>query len=96
MALMTPEQFEESLKGIKPRVFMNGKQVENILENRNTRTVIEANKASYEWALDPKYKDIMTCYSPLIDDVVNGYTYVSASTEDLEKRPTQGPSPQKC
>jgi len=90
MALMTPEQFEESLKGIKPKVFMNGKRVENILENRNTRTVIEANKASYEWALDPKYKDIMTCYSPLIDDVVNRYTYVSASTEDLEKKANAG------
>ena len=56
MALMTPEQFEESLKALKPRVFMNGKQVENILENKNTRTVVEANKASYAWALDPQYK----------------------------------------
>jgi len=41
MALMTPEQFEESLKKVKPRVFMNGKLVEDILTNRNTRTVIE-------------------------------------------------------
>ena len=86
MSLMTPEQFEESIKKLKPRVFMNGKRVDNILENKNTRTVVESNKASYEWALDPKYKDIMTCYSPLINDVVNRYTYVSASTEDLEKK----------
>jgi 4-hydroxybutyryl-CoA dehydratase/vinylacetyl-CoA-Delta-isomerase len=78
MALMTPEQFEESLKQLKPRVFMNGKPVESILENRNTRTVVEANKASYAWALDPKHKEIMSCYSPLIDDVVNRYTHVSA------------------
>jgi hypothetical protein len=42
MPLMTPEQFEESLKSIKPRVFMNGKRVDNILENKNTRTVVEA------------------------------------------------------
>ena len=70
MALMTPEQFEESLKDMKPRVFMNGKKIENILENRNTRTVVEANKASYSWALDPRYEDIMTCYSPLIKDVL--------------------------
>ena len=28
MALMTPEQFEESLNGLKPRVFMNGKKVD--------------------------------------------------------------------
>ncbi len=90
MALMTPEQFEESLKGVKPRVFMNGERVESILENRNTRTVVEANKASYEWALDPRYKDIMTCYSPLIDDVVNRYTYVSASNEDLVKKAEAG------
>ena len=90
MALMTPEQFEESLKKIKPRVFMNGKRVETVLENRNTRTVVEANKASYAWALDPRYKDIMTCYSPLVDDVVNRYTHVSASIEDLVKKAEAG------
>jgi len=90
MALMTPEQFEESLKEVKPRVFMNGKRVENVLENRNTRTVVEANKASYQWALDPKYKDIMSCYSPLIGDVVNRYTHVSASTDDLAKKAEAG------
>jgi len=90
MALMTPEQFEESLKQLKPRVFMNGKRVENILENRNTRTVVEANKASYAWALDPKYKDIMTCYSGLINDVVNRYTYVSANNDDLAKKAEAG------
>ena len=89
MALMTPEQFEESLKTVNPRVFMNGEQV-NILENRNTRTVVEANKASYEWALEPKYKDIMSCYSPLIDDVVNRYTHVSASIDDLVKKAEAG------
>ena len=90
MPLMTPEQFEESLKKVKPRVFMDGKRVESVLDNRNTRTVVEANKASYSWALDPKYRDIMTCYSPLIDDTVNRYTYVSASTEDLVKKAEAG------
>ncbi|HAA04804.1 MAG TPA: aromatic ring hydroxylase [Syntrophobacteraceae bacterium] len=90
MARMTPEQFEESLKALKPRVFMNGKKVESILENRNTRTVVEANKASYEWALDPRYQDIMSCYSPLIDDVVNRYTHVSGSTQDLVKKAEAG------
>jgi 4-hydroxybutyryl-CoA dehydratase/vinylacetyl-CoA-Delta-isomerase len=90
MPLMTPEQFEESLKDRKPRVFMNGKIVESVLENKNTRTVVEANKASYGWALDPRYKDIMSCYSPLIDDVVNRYTHVSGSTEDLVKKAEAG------
>ncbi len=90
MALKTPEQFEESLKNVKPRVFMNGNRVENVLENRNTRTVVEANKASYQWALDPEFKDIMSCHSPLIDDTVNRYTHVSAGTDDLVKKAEAG------
>ena len=88
--LMTPEQFEESLKKLKPRIFMNGKRVDNVLENKNTRTVVEANKASYAWALDPRYKDIMTCYSPLVDGVANRYTCVSASVDDLVKKAEAG------
>jgi 4-hydroxybutyryl-CoA dehydratase/vinylacetyl-CoA-Delta-isomerase len=90
MALMTPEEFDEGLKKLKPRVFMNGKRVENVLTNRNTRTVVEANKASYGWALDPKYKDIMTCYSPLINATVNRYTHVSTSTDELVKKAQAG------
>jgi 4-hydroxybutyryl-CoA dehydratase / vinylacetyl-CoA-Delta-isomerase len=90
MPLMTPEEFEKSLKQLKPRVFMNGKRVESILENRNTRTVVEANKASYAWALDPDSKDIMSCHSPLIDDMVNRYTHVSACREDLVKKAEAG------
>ena len=90
MALMTPEQFEESLKKLKPRVFMNGKKVASVLENKNTRTVVEANKASYAWALDPKYRDIMSCYSPLIGETVNRYTHVSASVDDLVKKAEAG------
>jgi len=90
MALKTPEQFEESLKSLKPRVFMNGQRVDNVLENPNTRTVVEANKASYEWALDPATSHIMTAYSPLIEDTVNRYTYVSRSVDDLVKKAEAG------
>ena len=61
MSLMTPEQYETSIKKMKPRVFMNGKKVESVLANKNTRTVVESNKASYGWAKDPRYRDIMTC-----------------------------------
>ena len=90
MPLMTPEDFEESLKSMRPRVYMNGKRIDNILENPNTRTVVESNKASYGWALEPKSKDVMSCYSPLIDDRVNRYTHVSTDIEDLVKKAEAG------
>ena len=75
---------------------MNGKRVTDVLKNKNTRTVVEANEASYAWALDPKYKDIMACYSPLVDEVVNRYTYVSASIEDLVKKAEAGTFTAEC
>jgi 4-hydroxybutyryl-CoA dehydratase / vinylacetyl-CoA-Delta-isomerase len=90
MALMTPEQFEMSLSKRKPRVFMNGKRIESVLDNPNTRTVVEANKASYAWALDPESSHVMSCYSPLIGERVNRYTHVSASVEDLLAKATAG------
>jgi len=90
MALMTPQEFEQSLGKMKPRVFMNGKRVDSVLDNPNTRTVVEANKASYEWALDPGYSEIMTCHSPLVNDTVNRYTHVSRSVEDLAAKARAG------
>jgi 4-hydroxybutyryl-CoA dehydratase / vinylacetyl-CoA-Delta-isomerase len=87
---MTPDQFEQSLKNLSPVVYMNGKRVENILKNPNTRTVVESNKASYEWALDPKHREIMSIHSPLIGESVNRYTYVSAGIQDLVNKAAAG------
>ncbi len=90
MALITPEQYEESLKKRRPRIYMNGKKVEDYLNNPNIRTVIEANKASYRWALDPDTQEIMTTISPLTNDRVNRYVYVCRSREDLVAKAIAG------
>ena len=90
MALITSEEYEKSLKKRKPRIFMDGKKIEDVFENPNLRTVIEANKASYKWALDPKYQEIMTTISPLTNDRVNRYVYVCRSREDLVAKAMAG------
>ncbi|MBU1740897.1 MAG: aromatic ring hydroxylase, partial [Proteobacteria bacterium] len=90
MALKTPRQFVESIKRMSPRVFMNGKRVESVLDNPNTRTVVEANMASYQWALDPESALIMTAQSPLTGDTVNRYTHVCRSVDDLIKKAEAG------
>ncbi len=90
MALMTPDEFEASLREKRPRVFMNGKRVDSVLDNPNTRTVVESNKASYRWALDPEHGKIMSVFSPLINEPVNRYTHVSQSNEDLISKAEAG------
>jgi 4-hydroxybutyryl-CoA dehydratase/vinylacetyl-CoA-Delta-isomerase len=69
---------------------MNGKKIEDVLEHPVTRTVVEANKASYAWALDPRYREIMSLTSPLIGEPVNRYTHVSQSVEDLVAKAQAG------
>jgi len=90
MALMTPEKFEESIKKLKPKVYMNGERISDIFDHPVTRTVIEANKASYEWALNPEYQELMTTVSPLINERINRYTHVCKSTEDLLAKANAG------
>lgn len=60
MALRTQEHYERSLKNRQIKIFLNGKRVEDVFDNPNIRTVIKANKASYQWALDLHSQWIMT------------------------------------
>ncbi len=83
MGLMTPEEFEESLKERRPKVYMNGCRVKDVLTNPVTRTVVEANKATYGWAHDPRFKEAMSLVSPLINQPIHRYLHVSRSVEDL-------------
>lgn len=62
----------------------------DVFDNPNIRTVIEANKASYRWALDPRYQQTMTAVSPLTNDRVNRYVYLCQSREDLVDKAMAG------
>jgi len=84
--LRTPEEYLERVRQLKPRVYLNGRRVESILENPVTRTIVEAVAKIYEITLDPKYREVMTAYSPYINDVVSRCVHISRSREDLEKR----------
>jgi 4-hydroxybutyryl-CoA dehydratase/vinylacetyl-CoA-Delta-isomerase len=83
MGLMSPEAFEESLKDLHPKVYMNGRIIDHFLNHPVTRTVVEANKASYAWAMHPEYKEVMSLISPIIQEPINRYTHVSQNVEDL-------------
>src|SRR3990172_520856 len=92
MAVRTPEHYLNRARTMKPRVFMNGKRVENIAEHPVTRTVVEANRASYEWALDEsgEGKRLFTRSSHLGGEQCNLYNTLNRSTEDLLQRAAAG------
>lgn len=90
MALKSPEEYLNRAKQMKPRIFMDGKRIDDITAHPVTRTVVEANMASYEWALDPKASEVLTRKSHLSGEPCHVYTTLNQSTDDLIQRAEAG------
>jgi len=86
MGLKTREEYIESLRKMKPEVYMFGERITNIVDNPRLRAGIEATAATYEIAGMPEYKDLVVARSPLIDEPVNRFTLPPSSIEDLVAR----------
>jgi len=46
--LKTAEEYIRSVRKLKPRVYLNGRRVDSILENPVTKTVVDAMAKVYE------------------------------------------------
>jgi len=86
MTLKTPEQYIDSLREIKPRVFIAGKRVDNVVEHPNLRPIVATVAKTYELALDPRYEEITTATSHLTGKIISRWCHVPRSIEDLHKR----------
>jgi len=86
MSLKTPEQYIESIREIKPRVFIAGKRIDDVTEHPNTRHIISTNAKTYELTLDPKYQELLTATSHLTGEKISRWCHVPGSIDDLKKR----------
>ncbi len=86
MAVKTLEEYLQSLRKLKPTVYMFGEKIENPVDNPRIRAGINATGATYELANDEKYKDLMTTVSPFTGERVNRFTLPPQSIEDLVAR----------
>ena len=82
MALMTGEQYVESMRKMKLNVYMFGEKVENVVDNPILRPSLNSVKMTYDLAQDPQYKDLMTV---TLDDgrVINRFCNIHRNTTDL-------------
>ena len=86
MGVMTKAEYIESLRALKPTVYMFGEKIENVVDNPRIRAGIEATGATYELAEDPRYRDLFITESPLIHEPVNRFNLPPSSVEDLVAR----------
>ncbi|MFC1919942.1 4-hydroxyphenylacetate 3-hydroxylase N-terminal domain-containing protein [Chloroflexota bacterium] len=84
--LSTSKAYKERLSKLRPKIYIGGQRVQDILDHPVARTVVEANATVYDMALDPRYRDVMTADSPLVGDKINRSLHICGSTNDLEMR----------
>ena len=73
MALMTGEQYIESIKKINMQVYMFGKKIEDPTEDPILRPSLNSVRMTYDLAQMPEYQDLMTVISPYTGERVHPY-----------------------
>jgi 4-hydroxybutyryl-CoA dehydratase/vinylacetyl-CoA-Delta-isomerase len=88
--MMTPEEYEESLRKLDLVVYMFGKRLENIVDDPILRPSMKAVAKTYELANLPEYEDIMTARSHITGKKINRFTHIHQNIEDLVKKSKMG------
>lgn len=83
MALMTGEQYIESMRKMNLQVYMFGEKIDNPVDNPILRPSLNSVRMTYDLAQDPQYEDLMTVVSPYTGEKVNRFTHIHQSTTDL-------------
>lgn len=86
MTLKTAEQYEESLRKLNFKVYLQGELVESPVDNPIIRPSMNSVKMTYELAQDPQYEDLMTATSHLTGKKVNRFCHLHQSADDLVKK----------
>ncbi len=86
MALKTPEQYEESLRSLRLKVYLLGERVENPVDHPIIRPSMNSVKMTYALAQDPRYEDLMAAISHLTGRRINRFCHLHRSAEDLVKK----------
>jgi 4-hydroxybutyryl-CoA dehydratase / vinylacetyl-CoA-Delta-isomerase len=86
MALMTPQQYEDSLRRMKFTVYLQGERVTNTVDHPIIRPSMNSVKATYALAQDPEDADLMTATSHLTGQLINRFCHIHQSVDDLVKK----------
>ena len=93
MALMTGEQYIESIRKIPMEIYMFGKKVENPVDNPILRPSLNSVRMTYDLAQMPEYQELMTAISPEIGErikVAREFGDISENSEYDDAKNEQG------
>jgi len=85
MGIKTSEQYLESLRGLKPNVYIMGEQVEDIVGSKYFEITLKEMCKWYDWANEPGEKEDFAYWSPLINEDVSFWTHLRQDKDGLRK-----------
>jgi 4-hydroxybutyryl-CoA dehydratase/vinylacetyl-CoA-Delta-isomerase len=86
MALMTGEEYVESLRKLKLDVYLLGEKIDNPVDNPILRPSLNSVKMTYDLAQMSEYEDLMTTKSSITGEKINRFTHLHQSAADLVKK----------
>ena len=83
MAMMTAQEYVESLRKLNTRVYMFGEKIENWVDHPMILPSINCLAMTYAAAQDPQYAALLTVESSLTCHKINRFTHLHQSPDDL-------------
>jgi len=80
---MSGAEYRESLRALKPRVFVDGRAVESIADDPQLAPGVAAIGVTYDYALDARYEALARATQHTSGKAVNRFLHVNQSTSDL-------------
>ena len=84
--MKTAQEYIESLRKLNLKVYMFGKQIENVVDDPIIRPSMNAVAMTYAMAHHPDYEDLMTATSHISGKKINRFCHIHQTTEDLVKK----------
>ena len=81
--LMSGDEYRESLRRYRPRVFLDGRLVESVVDEPGFAPGMNAIALTYDYALKPQYAKLMTAVQQSSGKTVNRLTHINTSAGDL-------------
>jgi len=86
MAMMTGEQYRESLRQLKPEIYYMGEKIESVVDHPAFVPHVNAAALTYEMAQAPEFEELVTTASHLTGEKINRFTHIHHSHDDLVKK----------
>lgn len=84
--MKTAQQYEDSLRKLNFKVYVQGERVTNPVDHPIIRPSMNSVKMTYALAEEPEYQDLMTVTSHLTGKQINRFCHLHQSAEDLVKK----------